>query len=132
MHLLRWTNPHGIDVSSGFIYYIRVVDNTGAEYRYVGKARNGARLNEYVRNISKISRGLPRGTKQKYRAVHLALSKAHEYGWQYEIFPIESAESNTLLIRERHQRLERQCNLNGARTWQIGEYPELSIQHLLR
>lgn len=131
MNALRWTNPRSIDLSAPFVYYVRVVEPGVSEYRYIGKARNEARLREYVRNIEKISKGLRRGSKQQYRAVHLALAKACEFGWDYEMYPLESCTHDELLVRERHHLAELRCNLNGARTWAIDQYRQLSLCDLV-
>jgi len=130
---LQLTNPHDINLALPFIYFIRVVDDRGAEYRYVGRARAASQLNEYVRDIDKISRGIPRGRIQRYRAVHFALAQAGELGWQYEILPIENvADKNELGVRRQHHMSERHCNLNGARTWSIDCYRDLTLWELLR
>jgi hypothetical protein len=124
MITLKWTNPRGIDLSAPFVYFVRVVEPCGREYQYVGKARHGDRQNEYATRIARILKG--RRREQPYRAVHLALAKACELGWDYEIYPLESCTPDELLTRERHYLAKLRCNLNGARTWSIEQYPQLS------
>jgi hypothetical protein len=132
MPLLSWRFLEEVNAVSGFIYLVRVIDDAGQEYRYVGKARNESRLREYKNNMIKIAERRPRGVKQRYRAVHFALAKALEHGWQYEIVAIESPPAASLLARERHHRAQSGCNLNGARTWDVSEYATLQISDLLR
>lgn len=132
MPLLAWLVSDGVTTGSGFIYLVKVVDLEGHEYRYVGKARSEARLREYRNNMIKIAEGRRRGANQSYRAVHLALAKALENGWHYEITAIENASTDQLLARERHHKSRLACNLNGARTWDVSQYAVLSINDLLR
>ena len=86
MNSLTWTNPHGVDLTKGqgVIYFIRVVDDIGREYRYIGRTRSAkTRLQSYVRIVKRIYNGQVRcKTKgqESYRAVHLALAKAVEHG----------------------------------------------------
>jgi hypothetical protein len=129
---LSWRLLESVDASAGFIYVIRVIDDTGQEFRYAGKARSESRLKEYRSNMTKIFAGRPRGKKQGYRAVHLALAKALENGWQYDFVVVENATKTELLARETHFKNMLGCNLNGARTWHVSQYESLSVTDLLR
>lgn len=132
MSLLSWHIPDGVDVSIGFVYFVRVVDDAGNEYRYVGKAQSESRLREYRNNMVKIAEGRPRGRKQRYRAVHLALAKALEHGWRYDFDVVENATKGHLLDLEKHHRDRLKCNLNGASTWDVNQYRALQVNDLLR
>ena len=132
---LEWTNPKRVDCSKPYLYFFRTVDpGTGTEYRYIGKSdrRRGCRLKEYVRNVARIFRGQPRGTTQRYRAVHLAMAKACEFGWDYDFFPLE----NNLLFEldqiEGVRVEELSCNLNRGRPWSVEKYSQLSVDDVLQ
>lgn len=131
---LTWTNPKGIDLSKAYLYSFRTVDpGTGAEHRYLGKSRGRPRrLQEYVRNVDRIFRGQPRGTTQRYRAVHLAMAKACEFGWEYEFFPLENAPRSDLDRIEGVRIRGRSCNLNAGKSWPVEEYSELSVDDVLQ
>jgi hypothetical protein len=139
-----WSNPENINLSSPFIYHIRLVDSVGFEWRYIGKASTETRLKEYERNISKIVQGLPRRSlpsyrtptpqdlnNQRYRAVHFGLAKALELGWKYDFKPIHTVSQESLNEQERHFQSVFKCNLNDGKTWVIEHYRELAIRDLI-
>src|SRR4051812_32441555 len=120
MNKLVVTDPLRLRDARAFLYFARVLDANGFEYRYVGRTHRPSRPNEYVRNISRIFAGLPRRTtpgQERYRAVHLALARACEYGWPYEFYRLESAEPSCLAALETQRKTELDCNLNGAGSW---------------
>jgi hypothetical protein len=88
---LTWTDPHGLVDRKArvFLYFVRVTDDEGQEYRYIGQTKGGkSRLKDYARNIDRIFAGLPRRItpgQEDYRAVHLALAKACQHDWMYFI-----------------------------------------------
>lgn len=127
-----WQNPHAVDLASPFLYFVSIIDQNGFEYRYIGKARNKRRLQEYCRNMRRIRAGVERGAKQGYRAVHLALFTALREGWQVEAIALENCDTEELNELERLRTLERRCNLNNAKTWRIAELEGLQIRQLLR
>lgn len=124
----KWQNPNGINESLPFIYYIGIKDMEGGrEYRYVGKARNRERIEEYSNNMVKIARGQPRGKKQRYRAVHFALFTAIRQGWEIEMRPLKASPSNNdeSALQKKHN-----CNLNGMKTWPVEKLSILTIEDL--
>lgn len=124
----KWQNPQGINDSLPFIYYIGIKDIVGGcEYRYVGKARDKERIEEYSKNMAKIARGQPRGKNQRYRAVHLALFTAIRQGWEIEIRPLKSLPSKN---DESELQKKHYCNLNGMKTWPVEELSTLTIEDL--
>lgn len=135
---LEWTNPKRVDCSKPYLYFFRTVDpGTGTEYRYIGKSdrRKGCRLKEYVRNVNKIFRGQPWRTtlgKEQYRAVHLAMAKACEFGWEYEFFPLENTLRSDLDRLEGVRTRELSCNLNRLGRWSVEKYSELSVDDVLQ
>ena len=80
--------PDGVDVSIGFVDFVRVVDDAGNEYRYVGKAQSESRLREY-RNNMVIAEGRPRGRKQRYRRSTGARQKALGMGGELRLRVVE-------------------------------------------
>lgn len=131
---LIWTNSKEIDLSKPYLYFFRTVDpDTATEYRYVGKSsqEGGRRLNEYVRNVKRIFRGQPRGKKQQYRVVHLAMAKACEFNWEYEFFPLENTRLDDLDRSERVRVGELSCNLNCRPTWRVEEYSRLRMTDIV-
>jgi hypothetical protein len=134
---LTWTDPYAMNAANAqvFLYFVRVVDDEGYEFRYVGQTRSGkSRLAQYAQNIKRIFGGLPRRTtpgQEAYRAVHLALAKACERGWKYEFYPFEEAEPHRINEVEQRRILELQCNLNGARTWHVDQFATLSVNDLI-
>ncbi|ELA9085516.1 hypothetical protein QVK65_004877, partial [Vibrio alginolyticus] len=55
--MLEWSNPYELDLTEGkgLVYFARVVDDVGNEYRYVGQTKRGKkRLNDYVNNVRRI------------------------------------------------------------------------------
>lgn len=135
---VTWTDPHSLIAAKTKVslYFIRVTDENGDEYRYIGKTKNGAsRLREYRQNVAKIFAGRPRRTtpgQEKYRAIHLALAKACEFGWSYEFYPIEEVELQRLSETEKQRILDLFCNLNSARSWQVEHFRNLTIRELFR
>ena len=134
---LIWSNPRSVDTRQGvgFLYFARIVDPvSGREHRYIGKATTGeSRLRAYRRNVERIFAGLPRrptAGQEKYRAVHLALAKACEHGWDYEFFPLENADLSILNQLERQRIAELRCDLNTARSWTVAEYARLTLGDL--
>ena len=134
---LRWTNPRGVDTRQGvgFLYFARVLDpGTAREHRYVGKSTTGeSRLRAYRRIVERIFAGLPRRTtagQERYRAVHLALAKTCQFGWEYDFYPLENVEPSALNELERIRILELRCDLNTGRSWAVEDYDRLSIADL--
>jgi hypothetical protein len=127
-----WSNPKAVDLSSPLIYRIEIWSIDGEYYDYVGKARSGARLNEYDRNLVKIRLGKERGKNQSYRAVHLALYRAVQDGWKYHAYPLENCDFASLNSRERQLIEELPCSLNGGKRWRVVDLRSLSIADLLR
>ena len=130
--MVEWTNPHGVQTSQGFLYFIRVTDlASGHEYRYIGKATSGeSRLRAYRGNVERIFAGLPRRItpgQEKYRGVHLALAKAVQNGWNYEFYPLENADAGVLNQVEQARIRQLRCNLNSARAWSVADYSRLSL-----
>ena len=124
----KWQNPKGINESLPFIYYIGIKDiKGGREYRYVGKARDRKRIEEYSKNMAKIARGQPRGKKQRYRAVHFVLYTAIRQGWEIEMRPLKSSpgKNDESELQKKHN-----CNLNGMKTWPVEELSTLTIEDL--
>jgi len=132
-----WTDPYGLIAARAkvFLYFVRVTDASGDAYCYIGKTKNGkSRLREYRRNIEKIFAGRPRRVtlgQEKYRAVHLALAKACELGWNYEFYPLEEVELSRLNVVEQQRISELSCNLNSGCSWSVGNYQTLTIRDLL-
>jgi hypothetical protein len=136
---LIWTNPLSIDTrpGAGFLYFARIVDpTTGCEHRYNGKSTTGeSRLRAYCRNVEKVFAGLPRRPtvgQEKYRAIHLAMAKACEHGWEYDFWPLEGTEPENLNQLERLRIAELLCDLNTARSWAVADYARLTIADLCR
>ena len=127
-----WENPKYIDLDSRFLYFISVCDHNGDEYRYVGKARNKGRLNEYRNYLKKIQAGEERGEKTGYRAVHFALYTALKNGWEIKCFPLENCTDEDVDQLEKCRIAELHCNLNGARTWRVSQISTLTLKELLR
>lgn len=82
-----WQTPKRIG-ESPFLYFLIITDDVSNEYRYIGKARGYSRLEEFKRNMRKIHLGKPRGTTQKYRAVHFVLYQAIQNNWDVNIHVI--------------------------------------------
>jgi hypothetical protein len=134
---LKWTNLHRIDTrqGAGFLYFARIIDpSTAREHRYIGKSTIGeGRLRAYRRNVERIFAALPRritAGQEKYRAVHLAMAKACQYGWEYEFYPLENADITALNQLERIRLIELRCDLNAGRSWAIEDYERLSVADL--
>lgn len=134
---ISWTNPRKVPLAEGkiLLYLIRIVDDAGTEYSYVGQTKQGAKgLQEYVKSVKKIFEGKPRKAtpgKGKYRAVHLALAKACEHGWAVEFYPLENVGITLLEKVEQKRMAELRCNLNAGRNWLVDDYSSLSIADLL-
>lgn len=132
-----WTNPKDVvlSVKRGMLYWIKVVDDQGREYTYIGKTKQGVRgLIEYEKDMKKIFAGQVRKStpgKEKYRAVHLALAKAYEHGWPFEFYPLENVGEALLDNLEKKRIAEFKCNLNLAKSWRVEEYAQISIADLL-
>ncbi|UCB54996.1 MAG: hypothetical protein JSW45_00175 [Thiotrichales bacterium] len=127
-----WENPRHIDLDSSFLYFISVSDGNGGDYRYVGRARNKSRLNEYRNYLKKIRDGEERGKKTGYRAVHFALYTAMINDWKIKCYPLENCNGEDATRLEKRRIAELKCNLNGARTWRVSQMPSLTIEQLLR
>jgi hypothetical protein len=136
MNELVQSNPLGVTPCNGqgVVYYARVVDDSGVEWRYIGKASSPrSRLRAYVNNVSRIQRGLPRRTtpgQEPYRGVHLALAKAVESGWEYEFDPLTAVEKCSLDVVEQQNIQELECNLNGLSSWLVKDYHATELKHL--
>jgi hypothetical protein len=134
---ITWTNPRKVPLAEGkiLLYFIRVIDDAGTEYTYIGQTKQGAKgLQEDIKSVKKIFEGKPRKAipgKGKYRAVHLALAKASEHGWPVEFYPLENVGIALLEKVEQKRMLELRCNLNVGRNWLVEDYSSLSIADLL-
>jgi hypothetical protein len=134
---LTWTDPHKLVDRKArvFLYFVRVTDDEGHEYRYIGQTKGGkSRLKDYARNIDRIFAGLPRRItpgQEDYRAVHLALAKACRHDWMYELYPLEEVEPNRLNEMEQQRIRELQCNLNGAPKWRVDQFHTLTVRELI-
>jgi len=67
-----WTDPYGLNAANAqvFLYFFRVVDDEGYEFRYIGQTRSGKlRLAQYAQNIQRIIGGLPEGTSLAKRLI---------------------------------------------------------------
>lgn len=126
-----WTNPKRINLDSPFVYYISITDETGNEYRYIGKARHKGRLKEYERNMRRIRDRKPRAKKQKYRAVHFLLYRAIENNWKIDFYPFEACSHSELSHVENRLIAELGCNLNRGCTWPIEEICTLKIEDVV-
>jgi hypothetical protein len=130
---VKWTNPNSVNLSKGLgmLYFIKVVDDTGSEFRYVGQTRRGkSRLREYKNNVRKIFEGKPRRTtkgQERYRPVHLALAKACECGWHYDFFPIENVSIEEMNVTEQIRISELDCTLNVKWSWFVENYHDLNM-----
>jgi len=135
--MFKWSNPHNVNFKEPYLYFIRV--NTGTNvYRYIGKATNKSRLNEYRHNVEKIlsgkarrpiikkDGGLQSNGNLRYRYVHLVLSVAEMEGWLIEHYPIENVNKADLSSREQELIKEFGCNMNNQGTWEIKEFSKLS------
>jgi hypothetical protein len=133
-----WSNPHKVDLDRPYIYLIEVQSGT-KEYKYVGIGAGRSRMDRYLRNVSKILAGKPKGplvkpdgTPQRkgnlyYRYVHLVLATAVRKGWKIEHFPIENCEkSDTVLERRRME--EHECNMNDGPSWPVEAFDLLSAK----
>ena len=127
-----WDNPNAVDLSSPFLYFVKIVDPDGNEFRYIGKARNKSRLHEYRRNMLKIAAGKERGAKQGYRAVHHALFTALRQNWPITFIALENCNKERLNEIERLRTRELGCNLNNGKSWRVAELEGLLLKHLLR
>lgn len=135
---IAWTNPRKVPLAEGkiLLYLIRVIDDAGTEYSYLGQTRLGAKgLQEEIKSVKKIFEGKPRKAipgKGKYRAVHLALAKACEHGWAVEFYPLENVGATLLEKVEQKRMLELRCTLNAGSNWLVEDYSSLSIADLLQ
>ena len=126
-----WTNAREIDLSSPFVYYIRISQPGGTEYRYVGRARNLSRLKEYRRNMNKIVQGRPRGKRQRYRAIHFVMFTALMQGWEMDFFPYEACAYENLNSVEQRLKTKLKCNLNARGTWPVERVGSLNVENFL-
>ena len=126
-----WTNPKRINLDSPFVYYISITDDTGSEYRYIGKARHKGRLKEYKRNMRKIRDRKQRASNQKYRAVHFVLYKAIENNWKIKFYPLEACSEGEVGAVEKRLIVEFGCNLNRGRMWAIEDICTLEIEDIV-
>ena len=134
------TNPRSIDFSAPFVYYIHIRDIAGRKgYRYVGRARNRDRLEEYKKNMRNIREGKPRRPpnekrkgQEEYRAVHFVLYKALQENWAIHFYPLKSCASEHVDIHAEERRFiaELRCNLNDGRRWRIGDLASTTIEGL--
>ena len=126
-----WTNPKRINLDYPFVYYISITDDTGNEYRYIGKARHKGRLREYKRNMRKIRDRKQRASNQRYRAVHFVLYKAIENNWKINFYPLEACSQCELAHVEKRLIAESGCNLNHGRMWPIEDICTLKIEDVV-
>lgn len=135
---LQQSNPLGVvpQEGQGVIYFARVVDDNGTEWKYVGKASSPkSRLSAYVNNVRRIHKGQPRRTtpgQEPYRGVHLALAKAVENEWDYEFYPLQAVEKYKLDVVENRLIQQLQCNLNWLGSWRVEDYHSVKLDHLPR
>lgn len=136
--IARWTNPHNIDLSSPYLYFIRV-RSPDREYRYVGKASAKSRMNAYWSNVEKVhDRKTKRpavkgdGSPQKkgnvqFRYVHLVLAVADKNGWQIDHFPLENCSEDHLDKLETERIIELGCDMNNGASWDIEDFERLAM-----
>ena len=133
---VRWTNPLGVNLSPGrgVLYLISVTDDTGVRHEYLGQTKRAEkRFRGYICGVERIRAGLPQSLalgRKRYRAVHLALAKAIEFGWQYECYPLENVALKRLDQTEQQRQLEYDYKLNRGRKWLVAEYKSLAIADL--
>gem|GEM_PF-4618775 len=116
------------------LYFIRMVDDSGNEYRYVGQTKRGkSRLREYKNNVKRIFEGKPRRKtkgQEKYRPVHLALAKACECSWEYEFYPLENVPLEEMNSIEQKRIAELECSLNIKWSWSVESYDKLNMSDI--
>lgn len=133
---LQWSNPNDVDLSKGggMLYFVRVTDSSGKEYRYIGQTKRGkSRLREYRNNVRKIFEGKPRRStpgQEKYRPVHLALAKACQNGWNYDFYPLENVSLDQINFTEQSRISELGCGLNVKWSWYVEDYDSLSVSDI--
>lgn len=136
MTQLTWSNPHDVDLSPGcgVLYFISVTDDADMKHGYIGQTERGEeQFKEYDNNIERIQARKPKRGNEgepRYRAVHLALAKAIEFGWQYECYPLENVAIEHLYQTEHQRAMELECMLNWGRSWLVAEYESLTIADL--
>jgi len=133
----RWSNPHGIDLTRPYVYFIRVISDT-TEYRYVGKGSSRSRMDAYARNVARVLAGKTKrpATKRdgqaqstgnvKYRYVHLVLAEAVRRGWTIEHYPLENCRLDEHTALEQRRKREKVCNMNDGASWFIEEFETLA------
>ena len=134
---MEWSNPHDIDLTLPFIYFIRVTSPQG-EYRYIGKGSSRSRMDAYARNVTRVLAGQPKrpavkrnGEPQssgniKFRYVHLVLATAVKKGWKIEHYPIENCEKSVHSVLESQRKREQNCNMNDGDSWFVEDFELLS------
>ena len=144
MRSLIWTNPHEVDLSDckGVVYYIRIVDDEGREFRYIGRTFQAkTRFQRYAHNVKRIYEGKIRSItkgQETYRGVHLALAKAIEHGWEYDFYPLENVLVENLEIAEHECINKLRGNLNRRSfvggligSWSIEGYADLVLHEFV-
>jgi hypothetical protein len=132
-----WSNPHGIDLSKPYLYFIRV-RNGKTEYRYVGKGSDLSRMDAYANNVGRVLSGQTKrppvkrdgqpqsGGNIKFRYVHLVLAVAARHGWEIEHYPLENCTKEHHTALERLRRRELACNMNGGASWFVEDFDKLA------
>ena len=86
-----WQNPYDVDLSGNIVFFIRITDIDGDEWRHVGCGLAKSRMNAFRINLRKIRAGdLPRSGNDKFRPVHLKLYQAIKENWDYECYPLKA------------------------------------------
>ena len=134
---MRWTNPHGVDLSKPYVYLI-TVEAPGKTYRYVGKGVGASRMDAYARNVARVLEGKTKRPETKrngepqsagnlrYRHVHLVLAAAVKNGWRVAHFPLENCIKQEHTAVERARKREHACNLNDGPSWSVGDFERLA------
>jgi len=134
--LPKWTNPHGVDLTKPYIYYL-CSRSTKHEYRYVGKGKSSSRMSAYWRNVQRALEGETKrpaikrdGTPQsdgniRYRYVHLILAAAVRNGWDIEHYPLENCDLSEHSARERALIAEKRGNMNDGASWYVEDFESL-------
>ena len=137
LDVMRWTNPHGVDLSRPYVYLI-TIEAPGKAYRYVGKGIGASRMDAYARNVSRVldgktkrpalkRNGEPQSTGNlRYRYVHLVLAVAVRSGWQVTHIPLENCSKEQHTAVEKARKLENACDLNGGPSWSIKKFELLA------
>jgi len=135
--LIEWSNPHEVDLTKPYIYYISV-QSKEKEYRYIGKGSRPSRMKAYDRNVSRIFEGKSKrptikknGEPQKksniqFRYVHLVLAVAVKEGWDIKHYPIENCEGVEHKQIEDIRVKEYKCNMNDGKSWFVKDFEQLA------